>query len=77
MHPITFLALDLAAERTREVEFHRRVMLAQSKRPVRQSWPRRSLASAFAIVSRGSAAAARRLDSVVGDDLGRTLASTK
>ncbi len=77
MHPITFLALDLAAERAREVEFHRRVMLAQSDRPVRPSWPRRGLASAFAIVSRGSAAAARRLDSYVGDDLGRTLASTK
>jgi hypothetical protein len=77
MHPITFLALDLAAERANEVELHRRQMLAQSDRPVRPSWPRRSLANAFAIVSRGSAAAARRLDSYVADDLGRTLASTK
>jgi hypothetical protein len=77
MHPITFLALDLAAERANEVDLRRRQMLAQSDRPVRPSWPRRSLASAFAIVSRGSAAAARRLDSYVADDLGRTLASTK
>ena len=77
MHPITFLALDLAADRAREVELHRRVMLAQSDRPVRPSWPRRGLANVFAIVSRGSAAAARRLDSYVADDLGRTLASTK
>ena len=77
MHPITFLALDLAAERANEVDLRRRQMLAQSDRPVRPSWPRRSLANAFAIVSRGSAAAARRLDSYVADDLGRTLASTK
>ena len=77
MHPITFLALDLAAERANEVELRRRQMLALSDRPVRPSWPRRSLASAFALVSRGSAAAARRLDSYVADDLGRTLASTK
>lgn len=77
MHPITFLALDLATERAKEVDLRRRVMLAQADRPVRPSWPRRSLANAFAIVSRGSAAAARRLDSYIADDLGRTLASTK
>jgi hypothetical protein len=77
MHPITFLALDLAAERAREVDLHRRVMLAQSDRPSRPSWPRRGLANAFALVSRGSAAVARRLDACVADDLGRTLAPTK
>jgi hypothetical protein len=77
MHPITFVALDLATERAREIELHRRVMLAQSDRPVRPSWPRRGLANAFALVSRGSAAAARRLDSYVADDINRTVPSTK
>jgi hypothetical protein len=77
MHPVAFLALDLAEDRAREANNRRRAALIASGRPVRPSWPRRNLAAAFAFVSRSSAGAARRLDSYVADDLRRTLAATK
>ena len=77
MHPIAFLALDLAEDRAREADHRRRVAQARSGLPVRPSWPRRALANGFALVSRGSASAAGRLDSYVADDLRRTLAPTK
>lgn len=77
MHPIAFLALDIAADRTREMDHQRRVALVQAGLPVRPSWPRRALANAFAFVSRTSAGATDRLDSYVADDLRRTLAPTK
>ncbi len=77
MHPLAFLALDVAEDRAREASDHRRAMEARAGLPARPSWPRRGLANAFALVSRGSAGAARRLDSYVADDLHRTLASTK
>ena len=77
MHPIAFLALDLAEDRARDADRLRREALIRSGLPVRPSWPRRALANAFALVSRGSASAADRLDSYVADDLRRTLAPTK
>ena len=77
MHPIAFLALDLAEDRARDAGNRRRAALITAGLPVRPSWPRRSLASVFALVSRSSAGAARRLDSYVADDLRRTIASTK
>jgi hypothetical protein len=77
MHPIAFLALDLAEDRAREAEHRHRAALAAGTQPDRPSWPRRSLANAFAFVSRTSAGATRRLDAYVADDLRQTLASSK
>lgn len=77
MHPLAFLALDIAEDRVREADLQRRALLAQRGLPVRPSWPRQALANAFALVSRGSAGAAHRLDAYVADDLRRTLATTK
>jgi hypothetical protein len=77
MHPVAFLALDLAEDRARDAANRRRAALARAGLPVRPSWPRRSLATAFAFVSRSSAGVTRRLDSYVADDLQRTIASTK
>jgi hypothetical protein len=77
MHPVALLALDLAEDRARDAANRRRAALASRGLPARPSWPRRSLATAFAFVSRSSAGAARRLDSYVADDLRRTIASTK
>jgi hypothetical protein len=45
--------------------------------PGRPALARRALAQGLAVVSRGSAAAVRRLDDVVADDLGRALAPGK
>jgi hypothetical protein len=77
MHPIAFLALDLAADRAREADRRRREALAQRGLPVRPSLPRRALANAFALVSRGTADVAGRLDAYVAEDLRRTLSPTK
>lgn len=77
MHPIAFLALDIAEDRVREAALHHRALLAQRGLPVRPSWPRQVLANLFALVSRASAGAAGRLDSHVAEDLRRTLTPTK
>ena len=77
MHPIAFLALDIAEDRAREATLRRRAALAQRGLPSRPSWPRQVLANAFALVSRGSAGAAHRLDSYVAEDLRRTLTTTE
>ena len=77
MHPYTFLALDIAETRAREAELRWRATIAERGIRVRPSWPRRLLANAFALVSRGSAGLAHRLDECVADDLRRTLATTK
>jgi len=69
-----WLALDLANERAREAEerWHLRLVReAQSERP---SAVRRGLARATAAISIGAAAATRRLDECVAEDLGRSLA---
>jgi hypothetical protein len=80
------LALDLANERSREAEELRLVRLARETwdedrgayewlpGPEQGSGLRRGLARATAAVSRGAAAATRRLDDGVAEDLGRTLA---
>ena len=80
------LALDLANEHSREVEQLRLARLARETRdewgesydwlpaPDRRSGLRRGLARATAAVSLGAAAATRRLDECVAEDLGRTLA---
>ncbi len=71
------LALELAKERSAEVERARMAALfadGQSKRP---SVVRRNLALGLAAVSRGSAALVRRLDDCIADDLGRSIAPTE
>ena len=74
MHYVySFLALELASDREREARDARRAALAAAGLPERPSFARRALAQGLAAVSRGSAAAVRRLDDVVADDLGRAL----
>lgn len=77
MHPVVFLALDIAEERAREADLHNRHMLAQRGLASRPSWPRRGLANALALLSRRSAGAAHRLDAYVAEDLRRTLSTTE
>ena len=78
MYPYAIIALDLANERAREAAHDRLVAEARADRPSR------TVASAaspgrigLALVSRGTAAAVRRLDECVADDLGRRLAPTE
>jgi len=84
----SFLALDLANQRsadifsleyrqTREAVEARQAAELSAAGSDRPSFTRRSLARGLAAVSRGSAAAVRRLDDVVADDLGRALAPGK
>jgi hypothetical protein len=84
----SFIALDLANERSNDVfslEFRNhwdanaaRYAADQAAAATgRPSYTRRALAHGFAAVSRSTAAAVRRLDHVVADDLGRELAPSK
>lgn len=66
-----FIALDIADARSREAREAHRYDGYLDPRP---SAVRRGLAHGLAAISRGSAAATRRLDDVVADDLGRALA---
>ena len=68
------LALDLANDRVQAAERERLATLARAGRPARPSLVRRGLARGTAAVSRTAAAATRRLDDRVADDLGRSLA---
>lgn len=63
----TYIALDIAAERTREADRHRLAALARRDGPDRSI--RHGVAIAAATISRLSAALARRLDACVADDL--------
>ena len=76
-HYYTYLALDLANERAREAELLRRVAEAQAGMPSRPGAVRRGLANSLALVTRGSAAAVRRLDERVADDLTEALVGAK
>jgi hypothetical protein len=72
----SFIAFDIANERAREAAdraLARERLVGVAERP---SIVRRSLALGLAAISRGSAAATRRLDDVVADDLGRSLTMT-
>ena len=84
----SFLALDLANQRaadvfsieyrqTREAVEARQAAALSATGTDRPGFARRALAHGLAAVSRGSAAAVRRLDDVVADDLGRALAPGK
>lgn len=77
MYPYSFIALDLAAERSREADAYRRMRLAQSSPPERPWLPSRAIARGFALLSRASAAVTRRLDECAADDLGRRLAPSE
>jgi hypothetical protein len=68
------LALDLANDRVQAAEHERLASLARSGRPARPTIVRRGLAHGTAAISRTAAAATRRLDDCVADDLGRSLA---
>jgi hypothetical protein len=80
----SFLALDLANQRrddvfsmeyrqTQEADQARHAAEVSASSADRPSFARRALAQSLAAVSRGSAAAVRRLDDAVADDLGRSL----
>lgn len=83
-----FLALDVATDPVDDVfgmEFEQGWEAREARRaaeqtagaPDRLAITRRLLAQGLAAVSRGTAAAVRRLDAVVADDLGRELAPRK
>jgi hypothetical protein len=74
-HLYTFAALDIARDRTRAAQQARLAALAGAAHAGRPNVVRRGLASSLALVSRGTAAAVRRLDGVVADDLQRSLAA--
>jgi len=76
MQPYTFLALDIARERAEWADRHRLAAIARGDIADRPWWPSRALAHGFAVISRGSAWATRRLDECVADDLGRRLTAT-
>ena len=76
MHPYlySFLALDIARERSLEAERNWLAASLAKTGPTRTSRLRRQLAQILAAVSRSSAAIARRLDPRTADDLARKLA---
>lgn len=79
MHPWTMYALEIARDHEAEADNDRLVALARAGRPQtpRTARLRRPTALVLAAFSRGTAAAVRRLDDCVADDLGRALASTE
>jgi hypothetical protein len=79
MHPLTLYAFELSKDREREINADR--LLAEQRRSLsepddgrRLTGLRHPMALVLAALSRGSAAAVRRLDECVADDLGRALA---
>jgi hypothetical protein len=64
----TYLALELARERTHEAELRNRRLVDSDGLPsTTPGLARRTLARAAASLSRGSAAVARRLDSTIAE----------
>jgi hypothetical protein len=76
MHSIFLYTQAIQSDRERgyESEEHRMLMEASALQTSDPSHLRRAMALALAALSRGSAAAVRRLDECVADDLGRALA---
>jgi hypothetical protein len=68
------LALYLADERSQEAEARWQSRMLLADLPDRPSFVRRALAKGTAAISLGAAAATRRLDEGVADDLGQSLA---
>jgi hypothetical protein len=77
MHPWTLYALEVSKDRERELNLRRLLAEGRAERTDRPSRLRRPAARVLAALSRGSAAAVRRLDDCVADDLGRSLSLTK
>jgi hypothetical protein len=76
MHPWSIYALEVTRDRQRDARAER--LLIEARAAVTgTSHFRRPMAVALAALSRGSAAAARRLDECVADDLGASLATSK
>jgi hypothetical protein len=75
-HLYTYMALQLASDRAREAHAASRAARIASGLPARPSVMRHALANGLALGSPGSAAAVRRLDDCVADDLGRSLAAS-
>lgn len=73
----SILALDIANDRARDAEAAHRAARLRDDLPQHPGIVRRGLANGLALVSRRSAAAARRLDECVADDLNRALAAAK
>jgi hypothetical protein len=76
MHPWTMYALEVARDHERELQYDWLAAQARAGRAQRPSRLRRPTALLLAAFSRGSAAAVRRLDDCVADDLSRSLAAT-
>lgn len=76
-HVYTYIALELANDRSREIRDAHRAAMLRAGLPPRPSHLRRGTARALAAVSRSSAAIVRRLDAHAADDLGRRLAPTE
>jgi hypothetical protein len=73
MHPLIFLAIDRDRELHAAAARHSLARRVSATGHARRSPLRRHLALALAAVSRGSAAAVRRLDACLADELvGRT-----
>jgi hypothetical protein len=77
MHPWTLYALEVSRDRDQEIR--NRLLLAQvpDEHTSHPSPLRRPAARVLAALSRGSAAAVRRLDDCIADDLGRSLAPSE
>ena len=75
MHPWTMYALEVARDRERELHYDWLAAQARAAQTPRPSRVRRSAALVLAAFSRGTAAAVRRLDDCVADDLSRSLAA--
>lgn len=69
----SIVALDLARDREREARRDELVDLVRADADQSRNGLRRGLANGLAVVSRSSAAAVRRLDDCVADDLTEAL----
>lgn len=79
MHPLFLYSQAVQRDRFHELESEEHRLLAEFRaaHESETSGLRRSAALVLAALSRGSAAAVRRLDECVADDLGRALASSE
>ena len=78
MHALSFfLAMDLDRERRAAADHRSLERRVRAGRLSRRSAVRRQVALALAAISRGSAAAVRRLDACLADELAGRLASSR
>ena len=78
MHPLMmFLAIDIDRERREAAGRRSLARRARTDGAAPRSTVRRRLALALAAVSRGSAAAVRRLDACLADELAGRLAASR